>query len=214
MNKTSKRKISNNKAAGIIAASVGSFVNILLGFSKLYIGLASNSVGIISDGINNFGDVLGCSGAAVGLSYIDKAPDERHPNGYGKVEHLVTFVIAQILLFVGCMFTYFSIDRLIFNRPIFFTWLYFGIIAGTMVVKLLLFFIFRVANKKLDSDILKCESVDCLMDTGITAVTLIGYIASLYTKFPIDALIGLAIGSLVIIFGIKTIKKASYKLIG
>jgi len=205
--------MKREKAIGITTAITASVVNFFLGFAKLFIGLSANSVGIISDGINNFGDVLSCGGGAAGLSFADKEPNDRYPDGFGKVEHFTTLLIAEILLVVGVIFTYFSIERLIFRRPIFFTWMYFAIVAATMVIKFLLFLGFRYSYKKMKSEILKCQSVDCLMDTGITAVALIGYICSIFTRFPVDAVIGISIGASVIVYGIRTLKTSATKLI-
>ncbi len=205
--------MKREKAIGITTAITASVVNFFLGFAKLFIGLSANSVGIISDGINNFGDVLSCGGGAAGLSFADKEPNDRYPDGFGKVEHFTTLLIAEILLVVGVIFTYFSIERLIFRRPIFFTWMYFAIVAATMVIKFLLFLGFRYSYKKMKSEILKCQSVDCLMDTGITAIALIGYICSIFTRFPVDAVIGISIGASVIVYGIRTLKTSATKLI-
>ncbi len=205
--------MKKEKTIGIATAIIASVVNFFLGFAKLFIGLSANSVGILSDGINSFGDVLSCGGSAVGISFADKKPTENYPQGFGKVEHFTTLLIAEILLAVGVIFTYFSTERLFFRRPIFFSWLYFGILAGTMVFKFLLFLGFRFSYKKMKSEILKCQSVDCLMDTGITFVALIGYICSIYTRFPVDAVIGISIGVSVIVYGIKTLKNSAIKLI-
>lgn len=209
-----KERMKREKAIGITTAIIASAVNFFLGFAKMFIGLSANSVGIISDGINNFGDVLTCGGGAAGLSFSDKKPSENFPAGFGKVEYFTTLLIAEILLIVGVVFTYFSIERLIFRRPIFFTWIYFAIVAGTMVLKFLLYLGFRYSHKKMKSEILKCQSVDCLMDTGITAAALIGYICSIFTRFPVDAVIGITIGASVIAYGIKTVKVSATKLIG
>lgn len=205
--------MKREKTIGITTAIFASATNFFLGFTKLFIGLSANSVGIISDGINNFGDVLTCAGGAVGLSFVNKNPSEKFPDGFGKVEHFTALLIAEILLIVGVVFTYFSIERLIFRRPIFFTWMYFAIVAATMVIKFLLYLGFRYSHKKMKSEILKCQSVDCLMDTGITAASLIGYICSIFTRIPIDAFIGISIGVSVIVYGIRTLKVSATKLI-
>lgn len=199
---------------GLLTLIAGSITNLGLGFIKLFIGLAGNSVSIISDGINNFGDVLACAGGGVGIATKDKLPTEKHPYGFKNAEHIATLIIAQIITVVGCLFTYLSIERLIYRRPVYFGWLYFFIILATCAVKLFMFIGYSFANKKVKSDILKCESLDSLLDSAITAVTLIGYTVSRFTGFPIDALVGISIGSVVLVSGIKILKSSASKLIG
>ena len=85
-----------------IAVSVSaSAVNMILGVVKVLSGIYTNSLSIITDGVNNFGDVLSNAGAAAGFGVENKAPTRRFPGGFGRVEYIVAFLMAIIIMAVG-----------------------------------------------------------------------------------------------------------------
>lgn len=49
-------------------------------------GLLSNSIAIISDAVNNFSDALSSIITIIGTKLAGKAPDKKHPYGYGRIE--------------------------------------------------------------------------------------------------------------------------------
>ena len=85
----------------IAVSSSASAVNMGLGIVKVLAGIYTNSLSIITDGVNNFGDVLSNAGAAVGFAVENKAPTEKFPAGFGRVEYIVTFIMAIIIMAVG-----------------------------------------------------------------------------------------------------------------
>ncbi|MFA6866008.1 MAG: cation diffusion facilitator family transporter [Clostridia bacterium] len=199
---------------GVGASIIGAVINALLGGLKFFIGLATNSVSILTDGINNLGDFLSNIGGAVGIGVSSTAPTKKHPHGFEKSEDIATLFVASILFIVGIIFVYNSADRLVYRRPVYFSWLYFGLVIGTMVVKVAMGIGYKLANKKVNSTILDCVKIDSYLDVGITSVALIGYTVSQFTGFPLDAIVGIVIGVIVAINGFKLLKGAVSKLIG
>ena len=60
--------------------------NIVLAGFKAFVGLLANSIAIISDAVNNLSDALSSIITIVGTKLAGKAPDKKHPYGYGRKE--------------------------------------------------------------------------------------------------------------------------------
>lgn len=187
----------------IAVSSSASAVNMGLGIVKVLAGIYTNSLSIITDGVNNFGDVLSNAGAAVGFAVENKAPTEKFPAGFGRVEYIVTFIMAIIIMAVGGGFAYSALDRIFYHPVITFSWVQFGIIAATIAVKIGLAVMFRLSNVKYRSDVLKAQTLDSVLDACITTFALLGLFLSRYISFPIDAVIGLIISAVMIAAGVK-----------
>lgn len=187
----------------IAVSSSASAVNMGLGIVKVLAGIYTNSLSIITDGVNNFGDVLSNAGAAVGFAVENKAPTEKFPAGFGRVEYIVTFIMAIIIMAVGGGFAYSALDRIFYHPVITFSWVQFGIIAATIAVKIGLAVVFRLSYVKYRSDVLKAQTLDSVLDACITTFALLGLFLSRYISFPIDAVIGLIISAVMIAAGVK-----------
>lgn len=187
----------------IAVSSSASAVNMGLGIVKVLAGIYTNSLSIITDGVNNFGDVLSNAGAAVGFAVENKAPTEKFPAGFGRVEYIVTFIMAIIIMAVGGGFAYSALDRIFYHPVITFSWVQFGIIAATIAVKIGLAVMFRLSYVKYRSDVLKAQTLDSVLDACITTFALLGLFLSRYISFPIDAVIGLIISAVMIAAGVK-----------
>ncbi|MCI5819801.1 MAG: cation diffusion facilitator family transporter [Acidaminococcus sp.] len=203
----------NEKQLKLTSTIVGSVVNTALAVLKLYVGLVSNSISILADGINNFCDAFGFIGASIGIAVSDKKPTEKFPYGFGKTEHVVSLLISVLILVIGGLFCYQSLERVFTPLPITFNWLHFGLIAATVPVKVgLAVFLWHV-EKKTNSPIVKVEKLDCILDASITATTLLGFGVSRFVNFPIDGIIGVTIAIFIVIVGIKIAAKSFGNLI-
>ena len=84
----------NSREKIIIKTSIISIAsNIILASFKAFIGLLSNSIAIISDAINNLSDALSSIITIVGTKLAGKAPDKKHPYGYGRIEYMTSIIV-------------------------------------------------------------------------------------------------------------------------
>ncbi len=202
-----------NKKLKLISTIVGSVVNAALAVLKLYVGLISNSISILADGINNFCDTFGFIGASIGIAVSDKKPTDKFPYGFGKTEHVVSLLISVLILVIGGLFCYQSLERVFMPLPITFNWLHFGLIAATIPVKIGLAVFLWWVDKKSDSPIVKIEKLDCILDASITATTLLGFGISKYTSISVDGIFGVAIAVIIVVVGVKLAAKSFGNLI-
>lgn len=195
-------KIKREKTLSGICA-VGAAVNILLFFTKLYVGLSSNSISIFSDSINSLADCLSCLLGVIGMAAASRFEKEKIFGCAQKTEQLLSFVLSIVVAIVGFAFAYSSLERLMYPTPVWFEVRYFAVIAATAAVKLAMFFFYRAFSKKYGSPIIKVMTTDSIMDAGITAVTLITFTMTRFTDFTIDAACGIFISIIIIIQAIK-----------
>jgi len=80
---------------------VGIAANVLLAAFKAAVGLMANSIAIVLDAVNNLSDAGSSLITIVGTRLAGRAPDKKHPFGYGRIEYLSAMIIAVIVLYAG-----------------------------------------------------------------------------------------------------------------
>ena len=82
---------------GVLSGAVGIACNVFLFILKVVIGLVTGSISIAADAFNNLSDGLSCMISIVGFKVSGKAPDEKHPFGYGRTEYIAGLIVAFIV---------------------------------------------------------------------------------------------------------------------
>ena len=203
-----------NKKASVIML-FGTIINFLLFGVKLWIGLASNNIAILTDAINNLGDVISCllSLICFYLIYADKK-SEKYPYGYGKLEQVSSLIMSMIIIVIGGYFFISSLNRLMIASLVQFKWLYFIILLLTVFVKIGLAIFYRLKNKNIDSDVLRCAYFDSILDASITLMTVIGLLLTKYVQLRLDGIFGIAVSIAMIIGGVKLFLSNLKSIIG
>lgn len=73
----------------------------------------SNSIAIITDAINNLSDALSSIITVIGTKLAGKAPDRKHPYGYGRIEYMTAFIVSAIVLYAGATALVESVKKII-----------------------------------------------------------------------------------------------------
>ena len=91
--------MANKRSKVIVRTSIISILAnlVLVGF-KAVIGLLANSIAIITDAVNNLSDALSSIITIIGTKLAGKAPDEKHPYGYGRIEYATSLIVSVIVL--------------------------------------------------------------------------------------------------------------------
>lgn len=205
---------SSSSKNRIFAAAIGLAVNLLLFFTKLYIGLSVNSIAIYTDALNSLADSAVCIAAIIGFYLISAKASKNYPFGTGKAEDLLSLVISSVIVVTGGAFAFISLERLMYPMPVWFSTLYAVIIAATAAVKLLLAFYFKAISKKQSSNAIKGIAADSVLDFFITLCTLISFTLSEKVNFSVDGVAGMIISIVLIIQGIKMTVDVCKKLTG
>lgn len=197
----------------IITVAVGSAINFALATTKLYIGLRSNSISILSDSVNNYLDIVTCIIAIFAFIMAGKI-SKRYPFGAGRAEYIAGFIVSVVVCIVGANFIFAAATRLMMPVPVWFSWLYFVIIAVTAVIKLLMAEFYRRINLKINSDAIRALMLDSYIDAAITTMVLIGFMLVEYSGLRLDGIFGIITGVILLSAGIRLMIINTRSLIG
>ena len=149
---------------------IGILVNLILVAFKATIGIMVNSIAITLDAVNNLTDALSSIITIIGTKLAGKAPDKKHPYGYGRIEYFSSVIIAIIVLLAGITALEESVPK-IFNPVLAdYTFVSIFIIAVAVVVKFLLGRYVKGKGKEINSQSLVASGSDALFDAILSCL--------------------------------------------
>ena len=193
-------------AYGKVTSIIGIIANLLLFIVKLAIGFMTSSVSIMSDGFNNLSDVMTCLVTVLGYRIASKPADKEHPFGHGRVEYVVSFVIAVVIFTVGFELIKQGIQQIMEPNEILFRPVLMLILVLSIGVKLWISYL-NLA--------MIATAQDARNDAWSTLITIVAMLLSqLKTTFPFDGVATLMIACLILKSGYELIKEIIDRLIG
>lgn len=203
------------KAYGTLASMFGLISNIFLVIIKFIIGLITGSIAIIGDAINNATDSASSLISLLGFKFSNMPADKKHPYGHQRLEQLCAFVVSIIVCVLGGELITGSIEKILEPDEISSSIIITSIILGVSVlIKLYQSWLYNKVGKTISSSALKATSVDSRNDVIATTSVLVGLIISYYIGFNLDGYLGIVVGVMVMISGIKLVKETSSPLLG
>lgn len=199
---------------GVVSGLVGLLCNLLLFGVKLTIGLLTGSIAIAADAVNNLSDGLSSLISVIGFKVANRAPDSKHPFGYGRTEYLAALIVAFLIGAVGIEFAKSSVQRILHPVDVLFSPVLMGILALSMLVKLWMGSFNRELGERIDSAVLRAVMQDSINDVITTSVVLIGMFASRFTTLPVDGYIGLIVAAFILWSGLGIARDTLSPLIG
>ena len=199
---------------GVLSGAVGIACNVFLFILKVVIGLVTGSISIAADAFNNLSDGLSCMISIVGFKVSGKAPDEKHPFGYGRTEYIAGLVVAFIIVLVGFEFFKTSIDRILHPAPVAFSLVLVVILAISMLVKLWMGAFNVQIGRRIDSPVLMAAGQDSRNDVITTGVVILGMVAGQFTTLPVDGYIGVLVAAFIIWAGFGIARDTVAPLLG
>lgn len=193
---------------------VGVAGNLTMAIIKFVIGSLANSVSIIADAVNNFADMMSSVITIIGTKLSEKAPNNKHPFGYGRVEHLSSLVIGVIILYAGISALTNSIKRIIHPQENDYAPLMLIIISIAVIVKFIVGIYTKRRGNELDSEPLRASGEEALHDVLMSIATLVAAFVYVKFKVSIEAWVALLIGLLIIKTGLETIFKTAGNILG
>ena len=199
----------------ICTSIIGIVANLLLVTVKLIVGIVADSISIILDAINNLTDALSSILTIIGTKLANKAPDKKHPYGYGRIEYITAAIIAAIVLTAGGTSIYESIHTLINkSNDANYSNISLILISLGIVVKIFIGLYFRYVGKKVSSGALLASGIDALYDSLLSFATLIGAIITRYAGYGIEPYLGILIGLFILKSGLEILMESFSTLLG
>jgi len=208
------RWMKDRNFQGTIASIVGIVFNLLLAGGKILMGVLFGAVSVMADGFNNLTDCGSSVISMISFKLSSKPADKEHPFGHERVEYICSMVVAFIILLIAFSVIKESIDKIINGSIMEFSYLIIAVLLGSILIKLGLFFYYRNVSKKINSDILKATSVDCLTDSISTGVVLISTVIFKIFSVNIDGYAGIFVALFIGFSGFTVLKETFSKLVG
>ncbi len=199
----------------IIRTSViGIAANILLAAFKAAVGLVSGSIAIVLDAVNNLSDALSSIITIAGTKLAGKTADRQHPYGHGRIEYVTAMLISMIVLYAGITSLIESVKKILNPVTPDYSAAALVIVASAVVVKLVMGRYVKSIGKKVNSDSLINSGQDAMMDSIISASTLVAAIIYITSGISLEAYLGVVISGFIIKAGIDMLRDTLSTIIG
>ena len=210
--KTSDMKVRG--AYGKLAGWTGILCNLLLFAGKLIAGLLSGSVSVTADAVNNLSDASSSIISLLGFKMASKPADSEHPYGHARYEYLSGLLVALLILVIGVELLKSSIGEIIAPSGVDFSWLTFGILMASILVKLWMAMFNKKIGKIIDSQAIIATAADCRNDVISTLAVLAGNVIAVLTKVELDGWMGTAVALFILYSGVGLVKDTISPLLG
>lgn len=208
-----KEELSREEMISSVSA-LSIAINIALSAIKLLAGIAASSAAIISEGVNSAADALSSLLALVGTKLAGKKPDEKHPFGYGRIEHLTGLVIAVIILLAGIEMLKNAVSLIIHPEPVDISYISLIIVAVSAVIKLLLGSFMIRTGERTGSSALMAVGKESRGDCLVSVVTIISTVIYLFAGKSVDAYAAALTSLYIIKNGVEVMMGTVSELIG
>ena len=207
------KELSRDKII-IRTSIIGIIANVFLSSFKAVVGVLSHSIAIVLDAVNNLSDAASSIITIVGTKLAGKPADRKHPFGHGRVEYLTALVIALIVLYAGIASLQESIKKIIDPSKPDYNAAAIVIISVAIVVKIVLGRFVKKTGIKVNSDSLINSGTDALLDSVISATTLIAAVIYLAAGVSLEAYLAAIISLVIIKSGFDMLRETISQLLG
>lgn len=193
---------------------IGIIANVFLAAFKAAVGLLSHSIAIVLDAVNNISDAASSIITIIGTKLAGRQPDRKHPFGYGRIEYLSAMIISLIILYAGITSFTESVKKIINPETPDYSAVTLIIVAVGVVVKIVLGRFVKSTGEKVNSDSLIASGSDAMMDSIISASTLVAAVLYLTLHISLEAWLGAIISVIIIKSGVEMLRDTLSEILG
>lgn len=198
------QKQTDQRERAIVRTSIISILaNIALAGFKAAVGLAVHSIAVVLDAVNNLSDALSSVITVIGTKLAVKAPDKKHPFGYGRIEYLTAMIVAGIVLYAGITSLVETVKKIIAPEAADYSAASLIIIGAAVAVKFLLGRYVQSQGKKVNSASLIASGSDAGFDAILSASVFVSAVVYLLSGVSLEAYVGVLISIFIIKSGIE-----------
>lgn len=203
------------RARRIVRTSfVGIGANVLLAAFKAAVGLAAGSVSVVMDAVNNLTDALGSVLTLAGVKLARRAPDARHPFGYGRIEYFSAVSIAALVLAAGAGSLVESVRKIVHPAAPEYGAVSLAVVAVAVAAKLALGRYVSAQGRACNSDALVASGADASFDAILSASTLAGALLVKFAGLNLDGWIGAGISLFILKAGAGMLMESVGNIMG
>lgn len=199
---------------GVLCSGYGIFLNILLFAGKYLAGVLSASISMMADAFNNLSDAGSSIISLIGFKLASKKPDPGHPFGHGRIEYLAGLGVSALIVIMGYQLCINSFSKIRHPEETVFSFVSMIILIASILVKFYMAFYSKRIGKKIGSQTLQATATDSMSDTVSTFVVLAGTLITRFTGLKLDGYLGMFVGILILIAGIRSAIEVISPLLG
>ena len=204
---TARKGGGQSREAIIVRTSVlGILANVLLALFKAVVGVLSHSIAVVLDAVNNFSDAASSVITIVGTKLANKEPDRKHPFGHGRVEYLSALVISILVLYAGLTSLVESVKKILRPEEPDYSAAALVVLAVAVAVK--------AVGERVKSDSLVNSGEDAVLDSVISASTLLAAVIYLVFHISLEAWLGAVISAVIIRSGVEMMRDTLSRILG
>ena len=204
----------NREKVIIRTGVIGIFANVFLAGFKAVIGFISGSIAVTMDAVNNLSDALSSVITIVSTKLAGKAPDKKHPYGYGRIEYLSAVTISVIVLYAGITSLVESVKKIIQPEAPDYAPIALIIIGVAVAVKIVLGIYVHATGKKVKSDSLVASGKDALLDAVISTSTLVAAAVFIIWGISLEAWLAAIISLVIVKSGVEMLRDSVSSILG
>ena len=190
------------------ASTLGIIGNVFLLIIKGIIGIITKSQAMIADTLNSAGDIFSSLMTYIGNKIASQPSDYDHNLGHGKAEYIYSMLISIIMILVSLLIVKEGIITIIHNKTYTYSIWLIIISTITIITKLSLYIYTSKIGKKYKNLLVKANAKDHINDCVLTSCTLISCILAKYNIFILDGIVGIIIGTWILITSLRIFKES------
>ena len=207
--------MKNNREKAIVKTSIISIcANLMLVGFKATVGLLSNSIAIITDAVNNLSDALSSIITIIGTKLAGKAPDKKHPYGYGRIEYITSLVVSAIVLYAGITAFIESVKKIIAPEEVDYNVTTLIVLIGGIIIKFVLGLYVKKKGRAIKSDSLVASGAYAFNDAILSISVLASAIVYMIFNVNLEVYVGALVSVFIIKAGIELIKESINNVLG
>lgn len=178
------------------------------------VGLATHSIAVTLDAVNSLSDALSSVITIVGTKLAGRAPDKKHPLGYGRIEYLTAMLVAGIVLYAGITSLTESVGKILHPEAAEYSAVSLVVIAATVVVNLALGKYVKGKGERANSQALVASGADASFDAVLSASVLASAVIYLASGISLEAWVGVVIAAIIIKSGVEMMMETLNDILG
>lgn len=207
--------MNGNREKTIVRTSIiGICANLVLVGFKAVVGFLSNSIAIISDAVNNLSDALSSIITIIGAKLAGKAPDRKHPYGYGRIEYVASLLVSAIVLYAGITALIESVKKIFVPEEVEYNTVTLVVLIAGIIIKLALGLFVKKKGRDVKSNSLIASGTDAFSDAILSISVLASAIIYLLSGVNFEAYVGVLVSLFIIKTGIGLIKESVDNMLG
>ena len=190
------------------ASTLGIIGNIFLLIIKGTIGIITKSQAMIADSVNSAGDIFTSLMTYIGNKIASVPSDDDHNLGHGKAEYIYSMLISIVMIATTIVIIKEGFMTIIKQKTYEYSIWLIIISVITIITKLALYTYTYKIGKKYKNLLVKANAKDHINDCFLTSCTLISCIFAKYNIFVLDGIVGILIGTWILITSMKIFKES------